>query len=103
MLAVSNVYGHGFGGEQVKALERAGFVLRPQVSRYPGAQLCRFIDFEDGPSLELIEVEDDKAYLDFVPQGMKPYGPGINLVVPDWAERELDDFDRRHAMFGPYR
>ena len=103
MLVIGNVYGHGFGPPQVEAVERAGFSLRTPPSRYAGAQVCRFIDFEDGPALELIQVEDPRAYLDFVPNGMKPYEPGLSLIVPEWAERELADFERKHAMFDPYR
>ncbi len=103
MLVIGNVFGHGFSTAQIEAIEHAGFALRPTPSRYAGSQLCRFIDFETGPALELIEVEDPKAYLDFVPNGMKPYEPGVNLVVPEWAERGLEEFDRRHAMFDPYR
>ena len=102
MLVIGNVFAHGFAKAQIEAIERAGFALRPTPTRYAGAQLCHFIDFEEGPALELIEVEDPKAYLDFVPNGMKPYEPGVNLVVPEWAERDLGDFDRRHAMFDPY-
>ncbi|HII41450.1 MAG TPA: hypothetical protein HA326_09600 [Thermoplasmata archaeon] len=103
MLVIGNIYGHGFGAEQAARLEQAGFTLRMPPSRYAGSQVCRFIDFEDGPALELIEVEDPKAYLDFVPNGMAPYAPGISLVVPDWAERDLAYFDRKHAMYDPYR
>lgn len=103
MLVIGNIFGHGFGQAQVEAVVRAGFAVRAQPARYAGTQVCRFIDFEDGPALELIEVEDPKAYLDFVPNGMKPYEPGISLIVPEWAERDLADFDRRHTMFDPYR
>ena len=103
MLVIGNVFGHGFGRAQIEAIERAGFTLRNQVSRYAGSQVCRFIDFEEGPALELIEVEDAQAYLDFCPNGMTPYAPGISLIVPDWAERDLADFDRRYGMFDPYR
>ena len=103
MLQIGNIYGHGFGKAEISTLERAGFALRKQDSHYAGAQVCRFIDFEEGPALELIEVADPKAYLDFVPDGMAPYAPGINLVVPDWAERELDDFERKQDMYHPYR
>ena len=103
MLQIGNIYGHGFGAAELAAIERAGFVLRRQASHYAGGQVCRFIDFEDGPALELIDVEDPKAYLDFVPDGMTAYSPGINLVVPEWAERELEDFEQKHDMFRPYR
>ncbi len=103
MLSISNVYGHGFGVDAVRDLERAGFVTRPQSSRFPGAQLCRFIDFEEGPSLELIEVEDDRAYVDFAPMGMKPYAPGISLLLPEDARVGFPDFEERFAKLRPYR
>ncbi len=103
MLVIGNVYGHGFSFEAIAAVERAGFTLRDPTSRYAGSQVCHFVDFEDGPALELIEVEDPKAYLDFVPNGMTPYAPGISLVVPPWAERDLSDFERRNEAFRPYR
>lgn len=103
MLQIGNIYGHGFGPAEVEAIERAGFALRKHASHYAGAQVCRFVDFEDGPALELIEVADPRAYLDFVPNGMMPYSPGINLIVPDWAERELEDFEEKHDRFHPYR
>lgn len=103
MLAISNIYAHGFAAPLREAVERAGFTIRPRVSHYPGSQACRFIDFEDGPSLELIEVEDEKAYLDFVPNGMKPYGPGISLVIEEFAERDLAYFEAKHAAYRPYR
>lgn len=103
MLNIGNIYGHGFAPEAVKAIEAAGFALRPGFSRFDGAQLCRFLDFEEGPSLELIEVEDPKAYLDFVPLGMKPYSPGISLVVPEWAERDFPFFEKRFSGLRPYR
>jgi hypothetical protein len=102
MLEIGNVYGHGFGPARVAEMARAGFTVRPEVSHYAGSQICRFLDFEDGPALELIEVADEKAYLDFVPKGMKPYAPGISLVVPDYAERELVDFEGRYQEWGPY-
>jgi hypothetical protein len=102
MLEIRNIYGHGFGHAKVAELERAGFTVRPEISHYAGTQICRFLDFEEGPALELIEVADEKAYLDFVPKGMKPFAPGINLVVPDYAERELSDFDRKYKEWGPY-
>ncbi len=102
MLEIGNVYGHGFDPAKVAEIERAGFTVRPQVSHYAGSQVCRFVDFEDGPSLELIEVADAKAYLDFVPLGMKPYAPGVSVLVPDYAERELADFQRKYEEWGPY-
>lgn len=102
MLEIGNVYGHGFDRAKVAEIERAGFTVRPEVSHYAGSQVCRFLDFEDGPALELIEVADDKAYIDFVPLGMKPYAPGISVVVPDYAERELSDFEWKYKEWDPY-
>ncbi len=103
MLNVGNVYGHGFAPQGIAALEKAGFTFRASVSRYDGAQLCHYLDFEEGPSLEAVQVEDTKAYLDFVPLGMKPYTPGISLVIPDWAERDFPFFEKRFADLRPYR
>lgn len=103
MLNVGNVYGHGFSKEGRTAIQAAGFAMRPGASRYDGAQLCHYLDFEEGPSLEVVEVEDPKAYLDFVPLGMKPYAPGISLVVPDWADRDFPFFEKRFASLRPYR
>lgn len=101
MLAVSNIYGHGFDSLQLARLERLGFSLRPQVSRYMGAQLCRFIDFEQGPCLELIEVEDERAYMEFIPEGMRPFCPGISLAV---AQPELlQGYEQEFRHLRPYR
>ena len=52
-------------------MERAGFSIRPQVSMYAGAQVCRFIDFEEEPCLESIEVANHKEYTDIVAEGMR--------------------------------
>ncbi len=103
MLNIGNVYGHGFTAPVLADIEAAGFAFRPGVSHFDGTQLCRFVDFQEGPSLELIEVEDDKAYLRFVPLGMKPYSPGISLVVPDWADRDFPYFEKRFPHLRPYR
>ncbi len=103
MLNIGNVYGHGFSPPAVAELDAAGFAFRPTASRYEGAQLCHYLDFEEGPSLEVVEVEDPKAYLDFVPLGMKPYAPGISLVLPDWADRDFPFFEKRFADLRPYR
>ncbi len=100
MLAISNIYGHGFDSLQLSRLEALGFNLRPQVSKYMGAQLCRFIDFERGPCLELIEVEDDRAYLDFVPAGMRAYCPGISLAISQ--TKTIEDYEREFRHLRPY-
>jgi hypothetical protein len=102
MPRIGNIYGHGFDNAQVALIERAGFSFRPKVSMYAGAQACRFIDFEKGPCLELIEVLNQNEYLDFVPEGMKPYCPGIAIVLPGDAEPSLDTFARQFTRLHPY-
>lgn len=103
MLTVGNVYAHGFDSGQIATLEALGFALRPGASSYAGSQLCRFLDFENGPSLELIEVTDRADYESFVPPGMVPYCPGISLVVEDGSPFRLDGYERDCAGLEPYR
>ena len=102
MLVIGNIYGHGFQAADVAAIQAAGFAVRTHDSNPDRTRVCRFIDFEDGPALELIAVEDPRGYLDSVPDGMPPYAPGFSLIVPHWAERDLSAFEARHAMFRPY-
>ena len=102
MLTISNIYGHGFDAQQVAPLEALGFKIRPQISHYAGAQLCRFIDFETGPALELIEVEDRADYQAFIPDGMIPYCPGISLLLPEEPGPTLGDFEHRFRHLDPY-
>lgn len=102
MLLMSNIYGHGFDRCQLEVLEALGFTMRPQVSTYMGSQICHFIDFHTGPCLELIEVEDQQAYRDFVPEGMVPYCPGISLVAPGRPGHALADYARRFFALEPY-
>ncbi|HEY3407161.1 MAG TPA: hypothetical protein VGK53_03210 [Propionicimonas sp.] len=103
MLTVGNVYGHGFDSGQIATLEALGFALRPGVSTYAGSQLCRFLDFETGPSLELIEVTDRSDYESFAPTGMVPYCPGISLLVEDGSPSGLDSYERDFTSLEPYR
>ena len=100
MPAIGNVYGHGFGSCDASRLEALGFRIRPEVSKYMGAQVCRFIDFERGPCLELIQVEDDQAYLDFLPEGMVAYCPGISLTVSGTGA--FKDYEREFRHLRPY-
>jgi hypothetical protein len=102
MLRIGNVYGHGFDQVQLSNIEKLGFKLSPQVSRYAGSQTCRFIDFECGPSLELIEVENQKKYLDFLPRGMKAYCPGVNLVLPTRPKSTLEHYEEKFSNLRPY-
>lgn len=100
---VSNVYGHGFDGGELARLRALGFDLRPEVSTYPGSQVCSFLDFARGPALELIEVGDERQYLDFAPPGMEPYCPGISLVAAEGSLATLADLEREFADCEPYR
>jgi hypothetical protein len=109
-LRIGSVYGHGFDDDQHARLEALGFAFRPEISRFPGAQLCTFLDFASGPALELIEVEDERAYLDFALPGMQPFCPGISLVAASGAGvtsgdlrhelRDLDPYDLHVAYDG---
>jgi hypothetical protein len=103
VLSVASLYGHGFDAAQRGALQDAGFSLRPQPATYAGSQLCHFIDFPAGPTLEVIEVTDRSDYALFVPSGMTPYCPGISLVVSDGSPAGLDEYERRFANYEPYR
>lgn len=103
MLTVGNLYGHGFDPAHRAALEDLGFTLRPQTSNYAGSQLCTFIDFPVGPALELVDVTDHSDYESFVPAGMAPYCPGINLIVPGGSPASLDSYARALADHEPYR
>ena len=69
---------------------------------FSGSQHCRFIDFKEGPALELIDVEDHKAYLDFVPKEMMPYCPGISLALPEGSERRIEEVERGFRRLRPY-
>jgi hypothetical protein len=102
MIEIGNIYGHGINDQQIERLQSLGFSFRPGVSWYAGSQKLRFIDFIEGPSLELIEVEDEKDYFDFLPVGMVPHCPGINLVLSKNATMGLKDFQDNFEDWGPY-
>ncbi len=103
MITIGNVYGHGFDAKAISEVERLGFALRPDIGHYSGSQVLQFVDFERGPPLELIHVTDPDAYAAFVPDGMTPYSPGINLVLPAEPEKTLDDFAAEVRELRPYR
>lgn len=103
MLTIGNIYGHGFGAAEVARVEDCGFSIRPERSHYAGAQTMRFIDFDRGPPLELIEVTDAREYAAFVPKGMTAYSPGMSLVVPHSSGRRLADYEADFAGLHPYR
>ena len=101
-LSVNNIYGHGFEGYDLDSLAQAGFQFRPQVSFFAGAQQLRFIDFISCPCLEFIEVTDHEAYLKFVPPGMTPYAPGINLGLTEGSSKSIHDFLEEFSTWEPY-
>ena len=102
MLKISNIYGHGFDDQQIEKLQLMGFRFQPQVSRFAGSQVLWFIDFPELPSLEFIEVEDERDYLAFLPKGMVPHCPGINLVLSKRAPTGLKSFQDKYKDWGPY-
>jgi hypothetical protein len=102
MLKIGNIYAHGFNDQHVEKLQLMGFSIRPQVSRFAGSQVLRFIDFPELPSLEFIEVENERDYLAFLPKGMVPYCPGINLVLSKSAPTGLKGYQSKFKAWGPY-
>lgn len=62
----------------------------------------RFIDFQRGPPLECVELGSAVEYEAFVPKGMVPYSPGINLVVPPESPKTLEDFAEAFVELRPY-
>lgn len=102
-LTIGNIFGHGFGATEVARMEGFGFSIRPEVSHYAGAQALRFIDFDRGPPLELIEVTDAREYAAFVPEGMTAYSPGISLLLPQDSGKRLAEYEAEFAGFHPYR
>ena len=101
-LTINNIYGHGYDGYDLEILAQAGFQIRPQVSTFAGAQKLRFVDFISCPCLEFIEVTDHQTYLDFVPPGMTPYTPGINLGLSENSPKTIQDYQEEFAEWEPY-
>ncbi len=101
MLTISNVYGHGYDDVQIARLRSLGFEFRERVSRFPGSQLLRFVDFPVGPALEFIEVEDESEYLRFLPAGMTPYCPGISLLLAPDSPITMDEMRHQYLEWGP--
>ena len=102
MLVVSHIFGHGFDRRRISKLEEFGFRLRPEARSFSGAQICRFIDFVEGPSLEIIEVADAEIYLESIPKGMIPYCPGISLVVTPESSATIREYSDDFHHFEPY-
>ena len=100
MLKINNIYGHGYGQTEIEHLRAWGFRVRHPVSRFAGSQLLRFVDFATGPSLEFIEVESEREYFDFLPKGMVPYCPGINLLIPPSSSRDIGEFRQIYHDWG---
>ena len=100
MLTINNIYGHGYGQAQLEKLHSLGFIIRDWGSRFAGSQLLRFVDFPERPYLEFIEVESESEYFDFLPKGMVPYCPGINLLIPQRSAKDISDFQRAYQDWG---
>ena len=100
MLTINNIYGHGYGEAQIEKLRSLGFKIREQASRYAGSQLLHFVDFPEQPYLEFIEVESEREYFDFLPKGMIPYCPGINLLIPQSSSKGISDFQQAYQEWG---
>jgi hypothetical protein len=100
---IGNLYGHGFNRKQLSKLEKFGFSVRPEQSEYMGSQICHFIDFAEGPPLELIEVSREKEYLEFVPKGMKPFCPGISLIIAEDSESTIEGYEQNFNHLHPYK
>jgi hypothetical protein len=101
-LTIHNIFGHGYTQADLNRLQKLGFIIRPQGSSFAGSQELRFIDFRTGPCLELIEVTDPEDYLNFVPPGMLPYQPGLNLALEEGTEQQLAGLAEQFAGWGPY-
>ncbi|MDZ7843920.1 MAG: hypothetical protein U5K99_03850 [Anaerolineales bacterium] len=101
-LTIHNIFGHGYNREDLSRFQELGFILRPQGSSFAGAQELRYIDFTAGPCLKLIEVTDPEEYLSFVPPGMIPYEPGLNLALAENSPRPLSDYQERFQDWQPY-
>lgn len=101
-LTIHNIFGHGYNREDLSRFQELGFILRPQGSSFAGAQELRFIDFTAGPCLELIEVTYPEEYLNFVPPGMIPYAPGLNLALAENSPRPLSTYQERFQDWQPY-
>ena len=102
MLTINNIYGHGYGEAQIARLRSLGFNIRDRVSTYAGSQRLRFIDFDSLPYLEFIEVESEQEYFDFLPRGMVPYCPGINLLIPQHWSNGISELQQRYQEWGSY-
>ena len=101
-LSLNNIFGHGYEEEHFTAFKQAGFTFRSQNSSFAGAQHLHFIDFQNPPCLELIEVSDHQVYRDFVPPGMEPYAPGLNLRIPEQSQPSIETLRVRFAHWEPY-
>jgi hypothetical protein len=102
MLSIGTLYAHGYSQDQLDRIQALGFSLRPAPSTYAGSQSLRFIDFMNPPALELIHVQDELEYSNFVPPGMTPYCPGISMVVDPNSTRTLEDYKAACNEIEPY-
>jgi hypothetical protein len=103
MLSIGTLYAHGYVLSELERLASLGFSLRPAASWYAGAQSLRFVDFSHPPALELISVEDERKYANFIPHGMTAYSPGVSLVIDPGSGRTLEDYQTAFKAWNPYR
>lgn len=102
MLTINNLYAHGFNPAHVDRLRRLGFKFRPQSSTFAGSQVLNFADFNQGPALEFIQVENAETYNNFLPPGMVAYCPGINLLIPPESSLRISDYLASTQAWSPY-
>ena len=102
MLNVHSVFGHGYQRDDQSRLRQAGFKFRSQGTNFAGAQFLRHIDFLRCPYLELIEVRDHQVYEHFVPRGMVPYSPGINLTMDENGGTGIVSLQKKFSAWEPY-
>jgi hypothetical protein len=103
MLRIGTLYAHGYSQGPLDQIQSLGFSLRPESSTYAGAQRLRFIDFTSPPTLELIHVQDERTYSDFIPPGMTPYCPGISLLLDPNSKKKFEDYEVVCRDRHPYR
>lgn len=102
MVSISNIYGHGFNEEWIGKFQDLGFLIRSDISAFEGSQVLRFIDFIKGPAIEIIEVESEHDYLEFLPPGMVPYCPGISLMLSSTPKKSLQQYKNDFSFWKPY-
>lgn len=101
-LSIQNIFGHGYQQQDLERYQDLGFRFRDQESSFAGSQQLHFINFQHPPCLEFIRVKDHQVYRDFVPPGMEPYAPGVNLCLAEDADLSIETLRIRYAHWEPY-